>query len=200
MVKCEPSVGKSISEHFIGFVDVQDTTGRGLCETPLEKLDKLNLDIRDCRGQSYDNGSNMMGHKQGVQAKFLQLNKKALCVPCSSHTLNLVVTDAAKSSVVSISFFGVLQRLYNLLSSSVQRWAVLQEHVKYKTVKSLSVTRWEARIDSVKVVRYHLPELMQALSGLQTLSVKKKDSETMSPATSIKAERMEVCTVHCDLV
>lgn len=140
-------------------------------KTPLEevyvrhfwslKLDKLNLDIRDCRGQSYDNGSNMMGHKQGVQAKLLQLNKKALCVPCSSHTLNLVVADAAKSSIVSISFFGVLQRLYNLFSSSVQRWAVLQEHVKHETVKSLSVTRWEARIDSVKVVRYHLPELIQ---------------------------------------
>lgn len=118
VVKCEPSVGMSISEHFIGFVDVQDTTGKVLYETLLERLDKLNLDIRDCRGQSYDNGSNMMGHKQGVQAKLLQLNKKALCVPCSSHTLNLVVADAAKSSVLSISFFGVLQRLYNLFSSS----------------------------------------------------------------------------------
>ena len=94
-------------------------------------------------------------------------------------TLNLVVADAAKSSVLSISFFGVLQRLYNLFSSSVQRWAVLKEHVKQLTVKSLSVTRWEARIDSVKVVRYHLPEVIDALSALQTLSVQKKDSETM---------------------
>uniref|UniRef100_A0A1A7WG49 DUF4371 domain-containing protein n=1 Tax=Iconisemion striatum TaxID=60296 RepID=A0A1A7WG49_9TELE len=63
----------------------------------------------------------MMGHKQGVQA---------LCVPCSSHTLNLVLADAAKSSVASISVFAVLQRLYNLFSSSVQHWAVLQQHVK----------------------------------------------------------------------
>ncbi|CAJ1059664.1 zinc finger MYM-type protein 1-like [Xyrichtys novacula] len=200
VVKREPSVGASISEHFIGFVDVQDTTGRGLSETLLEKLDELNLNIRDCRGQSYDNGSNMMGHKQGVQARLLQLNEKALCVPCSSHTLNLVVADAAKSSVGSISFFGVLPRLYNLFSSSVQRWAVLQEHVKHATVKSLSVTRWEARIDSVKVVRYHLPELIQALSGLQTLSVQKKDSETLSTATSIKAELMTWRFVLCTVI
>lgn len=72
----------------------------------------------------------MMGHKQGVQARILHLNEEALCVPCSSHTLNLVVADAAKSSVISISFFGFLQRLYNLFSSSVQHWAVLLQHVK----------------------------------------------------------------------
>uniref|UniRef100_A0A3Q3E423 Uncharacterized protein n=1 Tax=Labrus bergylta TaxID=56723 RepID=A0A3Q3E423_9LABR len=107
VIHCKPSVGASISEHFVG------------------------------------------SQHDGQQ--------KALCVPCSSHTLYLVVADAVKSSVVSISFFGVLQRLYNLFSSSLQCWAVLQEHVKQLTVKSLSVTRWEAWIDSVKVVRYQLP-------------------------------------------
>uniref|UniRef100_A0A3Q2DVQ2 TTF-type domain-containing protein n=1 Tax=Cyprinodon variegatus TaxID=28743 RepID=A0A3Q2DVQ2_CYPVA len=200
VVNCEPSVGASISEHFVGFVNVQDTTGKGLCDTLLEKLDKFSLSIADCRGQSYDNGSNMMGHQQGVQARILQMNEKALCVPCSSHTLNLVVADAAKSSVVSITFFGVLQRLYNLFSSSVQRWALLEEHVKQLTIKSLSVTRWEARIDSVKVVRYHLPEIIEALSALETLSVQKKDSETLSKATSIKNELMKWSFVMCTVI
>lgn len=141
VVDCETSSGASIFEHFVGFVNVQDSTGKCLCDTLLEKLRKLNLNIADCRGQSYDNGSNMMGHRQGVQARKLQLNEKALCVLCCSHTLHLFFAHAAKSSAVSISFFGVLQRLYNLFSSSVQRWAVLQKHVKNLTVKSLSVTR-----------------------------------------------------------
>ena len=87
-----------------------------------------------------------MGHTRAGQAK-----NKAMCVPYCSHTLNMVVADAAKSSVVSI-FLGVLQRLYNLFSSSVQRWAVLQENVRHLTVKSLSVTRLEIRID-----RFELP-------------------------------------------
>lgn len=200
IVNCEPSVGASITEHFVGFVDVKDTTGKGLSDTLLERLAKLNLNLADCRGQSYDNGSNMMGHKQGVQARILQLNEKALCVPCSSHTLNLVVADAAKTSVTSISFFGVLQRLYTIFSSSVQHWAVLQQHVKQLTVKSLSVTRWEARIDSVKVVRYHLPDIIQALSALQTASVQKKDSETLSSATSIKKELMTWRFVLCTII
>uniref|UniRef100_A0A672ZBF4 TTF-type domain-containing protein n=1 Tax=Sphaeramia orbicularis TaxID=375764 RepID=A0A672ZBF4_9TELE len=190
IVNCEPSGGVSVAEHFVGFVDVKDTTGKGLCETLLDRLAHLNLNLADCRGQSYDNGSNMMGHKQGVQARILHLNDKAPCVPCSSHTLNLVVADAAKSSVTSMSFFGVLQRLYNLFSSSVQHWAVLQQHVKRLTVKSLSVTRWEARIDSVKVVRYNLPEIIQALSALHNTSIQKKDAETTSTVISIMKELM----------
>lgn len=119
------------------------------------------------------------------------MNSKAFCIPCSSHTLNLVVADAAKSSVLSISFFGVLQRLYNVFSSSVQRWAVLnmeQEHVKQLTLKPLLTTRWEAWIDCVKVVRYQLPEILDALSALQTFAIEKGDSETMSAAKSLHGE------------
>lgn len=130
----------------------------------------------------------MMGHKQGVQARILQLNSKAFCIPCSRHILNLVVADAAKSSVLSISFFGVLQRLYNLFSFSVQRWAVLKKHVKQLTLKPLSTTRWEARIDRVKVVRYQLPEILDALSALQKFAIEKADSETMSTAKSLHGE------------
>ncbi|KAL7888651.1 hypothetical protein AOLI_G00036250 [Acnodon oligacanthus] len=160
--------------------DVKDTSGKGLTEVLLDH----SLSISDCRGQSYDNSSNMMSHKQGVQARILQLNNKALRIPCSSHTLNLVVADAAKSSVLSTSFFGVLQRVYNLFSSSVHCWAVLREHVKQLTLKPFSATRWEARIDSVKVVRYQLPEILEAFSAFQTYAMEKGDSETMSSAKS----------------
>lgn len=104
---------------FLGFLVVEDTTGMGLTEVLLDHLQKHSLSLSDCLGQSYDNGSDMMVHKQGVQARILQLNSKAFCIPCSSHTLTLFVADAAKSSVLSISFFGVLQRLYNLFSSSI---------------------------------------------------------------------------------
>uniref|UniRef100_G3N552 TTF-type domain-containing protein n=1 Tax=Gasterosteus aculeatus aculeatus TaxID=481459 RepID=G3N552_GASAC len=188
IVNCEPSV--SIAEHFFGFLDVEDTTGKGLTKVLLDQLQKHSLSLSDCSGQSYDNGSNMMGHKQGVQTRILQLNSKAFCIPCSSHTLNLVVADAAKSSVLSISFFGVLQRLYNLFSFQFNSFyfAVLKEHVKQLTLKPLSTTRWEARIHSVKVVRYQLPEILDALSALQTFAIEKGDSETMSTAKSLHGE------------
>lgn len=110
----------------------------------------------------------MMGHRQGVQARRLQLNEKALCVPCSSHTLNLVVADAAKSSEISspslVCSGGITISLALLFNTG--QFSSVKEHVKQLTLKSLSdqMTRWEARIDSV--VRYHLPEVIQALSVL----------------------------------
>lgn len=61
IVSCKLSVGVFIAEHFFGFVDVEDTTGKGLSETLLGHLQKHSLNITDCRGQSYDNGNNMMG-------------------------------------------------------------------------------------------------------------------------------------------
>jgi len=43
IVNCESSVGAFITEHFCGFIDVQDTSGKGLFETLLEKLEKHNF-------------------------------------------------------------------------------------------------------------------------------------------------------------
>lgn len=159
-----------------------DTTGKGLCESFIGHLETLGLDLSNCRGQSYDNGSNMQGKKQGVQKRVLELNSKVLCVPCGSHTLNLVVGDSAKSSMTYISFFGLLQRLYTLFSSSVQRWTILKEHVKNFTVKALSTTRWECRVEAVKAVRYQLPEIMKALTALKEYATEKRDADVVSTA------------------
>lgn len=188
VVNCEPGRGASIHEHFVGFLVAEDTTGKGLLELFLGHLQALQLNLDDCRGQSYDNGSNMQGKKQGVQTRILELNSKALCVPCASHTLNLVVGDAAKSSVASLSFFGLLQRLYALFSASVHRWTILQKHVKDFSLKPLSATRWEARVESVKAVRYQLPEILDALSALKEYAEEKQDSECASNAHSLQKE------------
>lgn len=130
----------------------------------------------------------MQGKKQGVQKRVLEINNKALYVPCGSHTLNLVVGDAAKSSVTSISFFGLIQRLYNLFSSSVQRWSILKEHVKNLTLKALSTTRWECRVEAVKAVRYQLPEIVKALTALKEYATEKRDADVVSTAESICKE------------
>lgn len=130
----------NIKEHFLEYIPINDSTGAGLTETILNFLEKYGLDLNDCRGQGYDNGSNMKGKNSGVQKRILDINPLAFFVSCGCHSYNLVLCDAAKSSVSSITLFGVLQRLFTLFSSSVNRWKILTDHLKSYTLKN-SVTQ-----------------------------------------------------------
>ena len=84
-----------VKETFFGYLRISDSTGKGLLDAFLEKATELQLELSDCRGQSYDNGANMKGKHSGVQARMLDINPKAVYVPCANHTLNLVVVDSA---------------------------------------------------------------------------------------------------------
>lgn len=125
----ETSKGNSVHEHFICFLQILDTTGIGSCKSFLGHLEKLGLDLSNCCGQSYDNGSNMQGKKQGLQKERVRENwnlTERLCVSFVEVTCwNLIGRDPAKSCGTCISLFGLLQRLYALFCSSVHRWSVL---------------------------------------------------------------------------
>ena len=99
------------------------------------------------RGQGYDNGSNMKGNKQGVQKRLLDINSRAFYTPYGCHNLNLVLCDMDNSCTKAITFFGVIQRIYSLFSSSTKRWKILQDHVNL-TLKPLSQTRWKSHLES----------------------------------------------------
>ena len=70
--------------------------------------------------------------------------------------MNLVSTNAIQCCNQAISFFGIVQNIYNFLSSSTQRWNTLQEKLKQNdlklTLKPLSGTRWSAEADATKVI------------------------------------------------
>ncbi|XP_047142378.2 zinc finger MYM-type protein 1-like [Hydra vulgaris] len=78
-----------VSEHFVTFLELQDTTGANMTKVVIDKLQELGVNLDDMRGQGYDNGANMRGKYNGVQARIRQLNPRAFFVPCSAHSLNL---------------------------------------------------------------------------------------------------------------
>lgn len=99
---------------------------------------------------------------KGVQKRILDLNLRAFFVPCGSHSLNLVV-KAALSCIVAVNVFSTVQEIYNFLSGSTHRWNILTNHVTNLTVKPLSETLWESRIDALEPLRYHIDEVYDAV-------------------------------------
>jgi hypothetical protein len=119
----------SIQERFLEFVDETTHTGLGLSEMILNRLDVHSIPIQDCRGQGYDNASNMSGRFNGVQQHIKEVNPLCTYSPCGNHSLNLIGTDAVKSTVEFITFFGTVQAIYVLFSSSPRRWKILEDHI-----------------------------------------------------------------------
>ncbi|XP_071727678.1 uncharacterized protein [Rutidosis leptorrhynchoides] len=64
------------------------------------------------------------------------------------------------------TFFGTCQTIYNVFSNSTKRWTVLLNYIDDLTLKSLSATRWESHVESVKAIITQIPQIKEALTQL----------------------------------
>ncbi|XP_022893928.1 zinc finger MYM-type protein 1-like [Olea europaea var. sylvestris] len=168
-----------ISKYFSAILDCTP----GLFEELVDALNNLELDIDNVRGQGYDNGANMKGQHKGVQSRLLQLNPRAFYIPYGCHSLNLALFDMSTCCSKAKSFFGVVQRIYTLFSSSTKRWKVFKENVTSLTIKPLSQTRWESHIESVRAIRFQALQIKKALLQLANVDDPKTKSEAECLAT-----------------
>lgn len=187
----------SIEEHFLGFIPLTISTGEEMTNIIQQYIKDLNLDIKNIQGQGYDNGANMFGKFKGVQSRILEINKRAFFVPCGAHTLNLVVNDAASTCIEAVEFFSTIQQLYTFFHGSVYRWDILKKHVTSLTLKPLSDTRWESRIEALKPLRYFIGEVYDAL--LEVTEDTTRDLLTKSEAKNL-AIKLKSFQFICSIV
>lgn len=155
----------SAIERFLVFLANTGHKGKEMETEVVDFLETENIQIMNCRGQSYDTAKNMSGKYKGLQARIKEINPLAVYVPCETHCLNLTVSHAAESSEIIVRFFMFIQSIYVFFSGSTHRWAILvthlekdllQRNIKGERVlvpKRLSDTRWSARADACRAVK-----------------------------------------------
>lgn len=165
-------------ERFVTFMPNQGHKAKDMFQSLITFLEENGLDIKNCRGQSYDNASSMSGKYNGLQALVRQENDLALWVPCAGHSLNLVVQAAAGCCLSAVSFFDFLEELFVFFTSSTSRYKTLTDCLQkaksrsekrenpFLVPKRTTTTRWSCRADATKALLHGYTEIQNTLFGI----------------------------------
>ena len=108
-----------------------NSSGKALLNLLKSTLDRLQLDISNCVGDSFDGAANMSGEYKGVQARISEVASNHIHVWCYAHTLNLVLGDVTSLNVIYQSFWPIKQSC-NLLSRISQTYECMGKHCSIK--------------------------------------------------------------------
>lgn len=157
-------LNNQVHERFFDFLPIKSHKGRSMSEVVLDLLEKNNVDIGNCRAQTYDNARNMSGKYNGLQACIMERNKLAVYVPCTGHSINLVGECSVQECIIVTTFFGVLQQLYVFFTASTYRCGILAD--QKSNVKSLSIMKWSRRSDACKALKKNYVGIYTALETI----------------------------------
>lgn len=150
-------------------------------EALIDKFKELDTDIKNFRGQAYDNASNMSGKYNGLQARIKKYSKNANFVSCATHSLNLIGSNAAEITKEGTRFFYDCQMVYTSFSLSTYRWNLYEQSTR-SVLKNLCTTRGSSRYEVCKALSFGYKSTLQVLQ----VSNKMQQPSTRHEATSIK--------------
>ncbi|XP_065665627.1 zinc finger MYM-type protein 1-like [Hydra vulgaris] len=162
-----------VYERFFCFLQIKSYDGKSLITDILDLLERYDIDITNCRGQAYDNASNMSGKYSGLQARLKERSELAFYIPCAGHSLNLVGQCNAVHQ-----FYNALHCTALLLNAmqktSTRRWDLLKGN--HATLKRLSDTRWSCRSDASKSLVENFDGIHAALCHIAEDTEEKSDT------------------------
>ena len=150
-----------IQEDFLGFYELTNIKSDTIVQAIEDILLRLCLSLENCRGQTYDGASNMMGKKSGVATQIQKDQPKAIVTHCHGHSLSLAVKDLTSSCDVLSNTMGTVGEICVLVKYSPKREKILgslddniqgetneeEKAEKFKPVSldKLCTTRWTVR-------------------------------------------------------
>ena len=171
-------------ERFVKFLPNQGYKAQEMFEGLMKFLADHDIDIHNCRGQSYDNASAMSGRYNGLQAKVAAVNYHAVWISCAGHSLNLVGQASAECCQAAVAFFDFLEAIYVFFTASTHRYEILTDSLKtvesgrVTVPKRVSTTRWSCRFDAVNTLVQGYNPIREALAKIA------RDENEMSKARS----------------
>lgn len=163
-------VGHTVNEHFLTFVTLHDDLSAGtLAKEIAESLTAQGIDLKSCVAQCYDGASVMSGEFNGVQQQFRVLcGSPCVYVHCYAHRVNLVLVDACTAVRPVGDLFGLLEAVYNYITSSSIR------HDKFVSVQEgrgervmalplQSDTQWVCKLKAVTTFKKRFVAVVSTL-------------------------------------
>ena len=158
-------------EDFIGFHQLENIKSNTIVRVIKDILLRLNLSLDDCRGQTYDGASNMMGRKSGVSTQILAEQPKAVEIHCEGHSLSLSVKSLTSECDILKDTLSTVKEICVLVKYSPKRENLLgnihesieacgEDFEPMKKLTKLSTTRWTVRAECMKRILINYETLM----------------------------------------
>ena len=131
-------------------------TGKNIAEHITNILEKHEININNCQGQSSDGASAMSSDINDAQSYVKKIEPNAAYTQCGNHVLNLAIANVCQNASIK-RFMTSLTEAYSFLDTSPKRQQCFEffmnfykkelsvSESKIKLVKVLSKTRWVER-------------------------------------------------------
>ena len=164
---CFRWIDKNMEAHedFVGLHPLSRTTADSIVQVLKDVLLRMNVDLKDSRGQCYDGPATMSGKASGVATQFKLENEKMLYTHGYGRALNLAIKDACDKVECLKEAFDSIREICKPVKKSPQRDTKLSEirsatQNQDKSIYAFCPTRWTVRAETLRPVIENHDKLM----------------------------------------
>lgn len=145
-----------VAEHTVKFINVKDTTGKGVFESLQKSLREIGLNFRNLVGYSFDGANNM---RYTLNAFIKEINPNCVYTWCFSHRFNLVIKTATSRSTLVTTNLQLVEDTAKIFRGSHIRMDVwidvaksIPNYNSKRRLKLIGTTRWSSKQDAVNSI------------------------------------------------